>query len=153
MSDEHFMRDAIAQALAGAGEGEPPFGALIVTAEGRVLSRAHDTVRQHADMTRHAEVAAVRAACAVRGPDLSGCTLYTTTEPCPMCFTAAWLARISRIVFGSTMLEVGVITGGLQREAAVAAAAMNSMTGEEITLVGGVLREACLEPFRTRTAA
>lgn len=104
-------------------------------------------------MTRHAEVAAVRAACATRGPDLSGCTLYSTTEPCPMCFTAAWLARISRIVFGSIMLEVGAITGGQQREAAVPAATMNAMTGEEITLAGGVLREPCLELFRNHAAA
>jgi tRNA(Arg) A34 adenosine deaminase TadA len=98
-------------------------------------------------MTRHAETDAVRAACRRHGADLAGSTLYTTCEPCPMCFTAAWLARVSRIVFGSTMAEVIRATGGKQRELAVAAAEMNRRGGSRIQLVRGVLGRECVALF------
>ncbi len=143
MNDRRFMRIAIEQALEARRSGEPPFGAVLVDAKGRILAKRHDRVRRGRDMTRHAETDAVRAACRRRGADLAGSTLYTTCEPCPMCFTAAWLARVSRIVFGSTRAEVIRSTGGKQRELAVTAAEMNRRGGSEVRLVGGVLRREC----------
>jgi tRNA(Arg) A34 adenosine deaminase TadA len=78
---------------------------------------------------------------------LAGTTLYTTCEPCPMCFTAAWLAGVSRIVFGTTMAEVVRRTEGKQRELAVPADEMNRRGGSQIDLVDGVLRAECLALF------
>ncbi len=141
------MRVAIAEARAGQSQGEPPFGAVVADRSGAVVARAHDAVVTSRDMTRHSEVEAVRAACAKLGPDLTGCTLYATTEPCAMCFTAAWLARISRIVYGCTMAEVASIVPG-QREVPVPVTTMNAATAEPIALEGGVLGVECLAMFR-----
>lgn len=146
-TDIALMRVAIAEARAGQAQGEPPFGAVVADSTGTVVAQAHDTVVAAGDMTRHSEVDAVRAACAKLGPDLTGCTLYATTEPCAMCFTAAWLARISRIVYGCTMAEVASIVPG-QREVTVPVATMNAATAEPITLEGGVLGVECLAMFR-----
>lgn len=145
-ADLAWMRAAIGEARAGAAEGEPPFGAVIVDDGGREVARAHDRVNGLRDMTRHSEIEAVRAACAARGPDLSGCTLYATTEPCAMCFTSAWLARVSRIVYGCTMAEVAAVVPS-QREVTVPVTAMNAGTAEPLVLEGGVLAEECLAMF------
>jgi guanine deaminase len=98
-----FMRLAIREAERGikAGDGGP-FGAVIVR-RGSVLSRAHNEVLGTADPTAHAEVLAIRRAAARLGiHDLSDCTLYTTCEPCPMCYGAIAWARISHIIYGCT---------------------------------------------------
>ncbi len=142
------MRAAMDEARTGLAEGEPPFGAVIVDAGGREVSRAHDRVNGLRDMSRHSEIEAVRAACTARGPDLSGCTLYATTEPCAMCFTAAWLARVSRIVYGCTMAEVASVVPS-QREVTVPITVMNAATAEPLVLEGGVLAADCLALFRT----
>jgi tRNA(Arg) A34 adenosine deaminase TadA len=139
------------EARAGLAEGEPPFGAVIVDAAGREVARAHDRVNGLRDMSRHSEIEAVRAACVLRGPDLSGCTLYATTEPCAMCFTAAWLARVSRIVYGCTMAEVAAVVPS-QREVTVPVTVMNAATVEPLALEGGVLAADCLEMFRMEPA-
>lgn len=146
-TDIGLMRVAIAEARIGQSEGEPPFGAVVADGSRTVVARAHDTVVGSGDMTRHSEVDAVRAACAKVGPDLSGHTLYATTEPCAMCFTAAWLARISRIVYGCTMAEVASIVPA-QREVTVPVTTMNASTVEPLALEGGVLGAECLEMFR-----
>ena len=145
-----MMRMALAEARMGVAAGEPPFGALIFDRNGRVVARAHDTVRSKRDMTRHAETDAVRLAVCMAGPDLSACTLVTTVEPCPMCFTAAWLSKISCIVYGTTMTAVAVATGGGQREVNVPVEKMNEMSGGEVRVVGGVLEEECLGMFREK---
>lgn len=147
MTDEKLMRIAIDEALKGAAEGEPPFGALVVESEGRIVAREHDTVRADGDMTRHAESKAVRRACKLRGPDLGGCTLVTTCEPCPMCFTTAWLARISRLVFGCTMSDAISATGGNQRELNVNAETLNARSGSPLEITGSVLAGECLALF------
>lgn len=147
LSDEHYMRLAIAEAMRGREEGEHPFGAVIVDGAGQVIVSVHDTVERDGDKTSHAETMLVKQACRLRGPDLSDCTIYTTTEPCPMCFTTAWLAQVSRIVYGSTMAEVRLVSGGVVEELAVPAADMNSRGGHRVKLVSGVLRDECLGLF------
>lgn len=142
-----MMRIAIAEARIGQSQGEPPFGAVVANRDGAVVARAHDTVVASGDMTRHSEVDAVRAACAKVGRDLSGHTLYATTEPCAMCFTAAWLARVSRIVYGCTMAEVAAVIPA-QREVTVPVTTMNGSTVEPLELEGGVLGAECLAMFR-----
>jgi tRNA(adenine34) deaminase len=148
VSDEVLMRLALEQARYASQIGEPPFGAVVVDAKGNLIAAGHDTVRSRRDWTRHAEIEAVRAACRGKSPDLSGYTLVTTVEPCPMCLTAAWLARISRLVFGATMAEVAEATAGAQRELRIPAHEMNRLGGEPIQVEGGVLREECVAPFR-----
>src|SRR5262245_57626171 len=116
MTDEAFMERALEVARAAKKTGEPPFGAIIVSPSGEIVAEGGDEVIARHDLTFHAEVVAVHRACAALGPVLRGYTLYSTVEPCPMCFTTAWLARISRVVYGCTMEEVKLATKGAQRE-------------------------------------
>jgi tRNA(adenine34) deaminase len=146
-ADPRFMRLALDAALSAQAAGEPPFGALVVGPGGEPLALTADSVVAARDLTQHAETNAVRLAASRRGPDLAGCTLYATCEPCPMCFTAAWLARIDRLVIGCTMAEVQAATGGAQRELVVPAAEMNRLGGGTMAIVYGVLAADCLAPF------
>lgn len=147
--DARFMLRALEIALAAQADGEPPFGALLIDASGEPVAEASDEVRRGGDFSLHAEVNVVRRACRRLGPDLSGCTLYTTVEPCPMCFTAAWLARVQGIVFGASMEAVFRATDGAQRELRIPAAQMNTLSGEPLILRGGVLAERCLLRFHS----
>lgn len=98
---ERFMREAIREAKAGAAMGNFPVGS-VVTREGKILARAHNEVMSGSDPTAHAEIVAIRrAAAALRSPELSGCTLYTTLEPCPMCAAALAWAKLDRVVIGA----------------------------------------------------
>jgi tRNA(adenine34) deaminase len=106
-----------------------------------------DQVTATGDMTQHAEINVVRLACKAVGPDLTGYTLYTTVEPCPMCFTSAWLAKVSRVVFGCTMDAVDAVTTGQQRELRLSAGAVNAQSGEPLQLLSGVLSGDCLSLF------
>src|ERR1700722_15171871 len=142
-----FMRRAIHIAQGGLVVGEPPFGALVVDPAGNVISEASDQVRTFRDLTRHAEIEAIRLAAVARGPDLTGCSLVTTVEPCPMCFTAAWLSRVRRIVYGTSMVAVAAATRGAQRELIVTAEWMNGASGNEIELIDAVADRECLELF------
>ena len=147
--DEDFMLQALSIASRAQAEGEPPFGALLVASSGIIVAGASDEVRSGRDLSLHAEVNVIHRACRELGPDLSGSTLFTTVEPCPMCFTAAWLARVGRIVFGTTMDAVFQATGGAQRELRVPAARLNALSGEPLILEGGLLERRCLAPFET----
>ncbi|HPJ30244.1 MAG TPA: nucleoside deaminase [Methanothrix sp.] len=86
-----------------------PFGAVIVR-DGVVISRAHNEVLKRNDPTAHAEILAIREASSILGRyDLSDCEIYTTSEPCPMCFAAIFWARIKRLVYGTTREDVARI--------------------------------------------
>jgi len=99
--DLKFMRLAIEKAKVGIKKGQTPFGVCIVK-NNKVIACNHNIVWKDNDITAHAEIAAIRCACkSLKRIDLSGCTLYSTCEPCPMCFSACHWARISRVVFGS----------------------------------------------------
>ncbi|MFC1548755.1 nucleoside deaminase [Candidatus Omnitrophota bacterium] len=101
------MLMAIEEARKGAGAVHGgPFGAVIVKGE-EVLSKAHNSVLKDNDPTRHAEIKAISIAAAKLGTyDLSGCELYSTTEPCPMCFAAIHWAKIDRIIYGTDIEDV-----------------------------------------------
>lgn len=142
-SPEEYMCIAIAEALVGVKEGEPPFGSIVVDKNGNIVAQAHDTVRQDRDMTSHAETNVVKAACKKLGPDLSGCEVYTTCEPCPMCFTAIWLSKANAIIFGSYMSDVLEITGPSQRELNVKAEQINELSGSQIKISKEILRDEC----------
>ena len=83
-----------------------PFGAVIVGPDGDVVAEGCNRVTSANDPTAHAEVAAIRAACTAVGSfQLAGCTLYTSCEPCPMCLSAAYWARVDAIVYGASRAD------------------------------------------------
>jgi guanine deaminase len=97
-----FMRRAIALALENIRAGGGPFGA-VVAKDGRIIAEGVNRVTSTNDPTAHAEIVAIREACrTLRDFQLSGCDLYTTCEPCPMCLGAIYWARPSRIIFAAT---------------------------------------------------
>jgi tRNA(Arg) A34 adenosine deaminase TadA len=101
MDDAQLIERCIELARLAAGHGNHPFGALIVH-EGRVIAEGENRVFTELDPSAHAEVVAVRGACrALGGQDLSGCTLYTSAEPCLICSTVVRLTGISRVVFAA----------------------------------------------------
>ena len=96
------MAEAIALAIKNVAQGGGPFGCVIVK-NGKVIARGVNRVTQTNDPTAHAEVVAIRAACeALADFQLSGCELYTSCEPCPMCMAAVYWARPDRVYFGAT---------------------------------------------------
>src|SRR5574341_2622213 len=99
------MQLAIKTAREGMAGGQTPFGSCIVRG-GRVVACEHNGVWGQTDSTAHAEVQAIRAACrALKTVDLSGCDIYSTCEPCPMCFGAIHWAKLSTIVFGANVAD------------------------------------------------
>ncbi len=109
MTDEAWMWEALREAERGARYGEVPVGCVVVR-EGRLLARAHDRRESLRDPTAHAEILALReAARAVGTWRLEGCTVYVTTEPCPMCAGALVLARVRRLVYGASSPKSGAV--------------------------------------------
>lgn len=101
MNDMTYIKQALELAEKGAALGEVPVGAVIVK-NGQIVAKAHNERELLPDATAHAELLAIRRACAVLGTNrLTGCTLYVTLEPCPMCAGAIVNARIDRVVFGA----------------------------------------------------
>ncbi len=101
MDNKDHMNEAIKEAYAGihAHHGGP-FGTVIVK-DGKIVGRGHNRVLLKRDPTCHGEIEAIRDACANLGThDLSGCTLYTTAEPCPMCLGATLWANIRKLYYG-----------------------------------------------------
>lgn len=93
---------AVALAVTNVAAGGGPFGALVVAGDGAVLAEGQNRVTRDNDPTAHAEVVAIRAACAATGSfSLEGATLYASCEPCPLCLAAALWARIGRIVYAA----------------------------------------------------
>ncbi|MDQ0474964.1 nucleoside deaminase [Labrys wisconsinensis] len=109
-----MMDVAIEEARAAAGRGEVPVGAVAVK-DGMVLARAGNRTLELADPTAHAEMLAIRAACAALGSQrLPGVDLYVTLEPCPMCAAAISFARIRRLYFGAADEKGGAVENGVR---------------------------------------
>jgi guanine deaminase len=105
-----FLAIALEEARRGIENDDGgPFGAVIVR-NGEVVSKAHNEVLKRNDPTAHAEILAIREASSILGRyDLSTCEIYSTSEPCPMCFSAIFWARIKRLVYGTTRDDVAEI--------------------------------------------
>jgi guanine deaminase len=96
------MLRAIALSRESVERGGGPFGAVVVR-DNRIIGEGSNGVVPTADLTAHAEVTAIRAACRTEGShSLEGAEIYTTTEPCPMCLGAIWWARIGRVYYGNS---------------------------------------------------
>lgn len=102
MNDEYFLRKAIQLAREGMHTGQGgPFGAIIVK-DGQIVGEGCNCVTSTTDPTAHAEIVAIRDACQKLGVyQLTGCTLYASCEPCPMCLGAIYWARPDRVVYGA----------------------------------------------------
>lgn len=112
-SDHYFMGEALRQAARAFGAEEVPVGAVIVR-EGRIIARAFNQVEVLKDATAHAEMLAItQAEEAVGDWRLTGCALYVTKEPCPMCAGAIVHVRLDRVIFGASDLKAGAAGSAL----------------------------------------
>lgn len=147
--DERFMRLAIRKAAEGVRKGQTPFGSCIVRG-GEVIAAAHNTVWKSVDPTAHAEVNAIRRASRkLKSIDLSGCVLYSTCEPCPMCFSATHWARLDAVVFGARIADARRL--GFN-ELAVPDRTLKRLGRSPVALVEDFLRVECMDLFRAWTA-
>lgn len=125
-----------------------PFGACVVK-DGRVVAVARNTVLR-GDATAHAEINAIRKACRKLGThDLSGSVIYSTTEPCPMCFSAVHWARIGTIVYGTAIADAKR-TGFHELE--ISNDELKTLGRSKVRIIKDVMRPECLELFRAWSA-
>jgi tRNA(adenine34) deaminase len=134
--DEKFISKAIELAQKGASNGEVPVGAVLVQ-DDRIIAEAYNRREELGDATAHAEMLVIKEACALLGGwRLSGCTLYVTLEPCPMCAGAMVQARLDRLVFGTADPKSGA-AGTLYD------LVRDSRLNHRLEVKGGVLEEEC----------
>jgi tRNA(Arg) A34 adenosine deaminase TadA len=141
LDHDHFMGIAIALSRESAAQGNRPVGSLLVNARGEVVAQGGNQVYSDLDPTAHGEMVVIRLAASKLGTvDLSGHTLYTAMEPCPMCCWAILESRISRLVLGGRHAGIGrKDIGGYSVEA------MFSLTGRSLELVTGIRTRECEE--------
>jgi tRNA(Arg) A34 adenosine deaminase TadA len=145
-SREQFMRVALNMAERGMAAGGPPVGACLVR-ESTAVASAHNSVIGELDITAHAEIVAIRAACReLRTLDLGGCSLYVTVEPCPMCLSACYYAGIPEIFFGASLADMQVVTGS---ELSISAQQLFAATADVPVIQGGVLQHECLSLLKS----
>ena len=110
-----YMDIALTEARAAAAREEVPVGAVVVAPDGEVIAKAGNQMRLMRDPTAHAEMLAIRAACAALGTErLDGYDLYVTLEPCPMCAGAIGAARLRRLYYGASDPKSGGVAQGPQ---------------------------------------
>ena len=142
MTRESYMSQALALAREAAENGDVPVGCVIADAEGRVIGRGRNRREERGDATAHAEVEAIREACAALGDwRLEGCTLYVTLEPCPMCAGAIINSRIPTVVFGAREENFGSCGSVIDL--------FSERYGHRPAVYPGVLKDDCAELLRT----
>ena len=140
-----FMEEAVKEAYKAIREGEGgPFGAVIVK-DGKIIARAHNEVIKTNDPTMHAEVNAIRKATKKLGRfDLSDCEIYSTCEPCPMCFAAIHWAKMKNLYFGASRFDAAAIDFDDQYIYDV----INKKADVEQVVTEVIDAKECLEPFK-----
>jgi len=138
------MNLAIEACREGMALGQSPFGCAIALGD-RMLAKSHNTVVLSTDITAHAEVNAIRTAC-LESDDifLTGATVATTCEPCPMCMAALHWARVETVYYGATIADAE--TAGFN-ELQLPAAELLRLGGSSVALVGDVLANECCKLF------
>lgn len=138
---KEYMEMAIREAQKALTEGEGMAFGSVVILNGEVIGIGHNTVNSDHDATAHAEVNAIRAACKnLQTSNLSGATLYSTCEPCPMCFTACWWANIKQLIYGAHLHDATNVS----REIELSSEYLNEKGGSIIEIIPGFMREECL---------
>ena len=143
MNREQFMDEAITEAK----KGDLPYGAVIVK-DDEVIIRGYNTAQTDNDVSAHGEINALRAFTKQYGyslDTLSGYTLYTTCEPCPMCAAACVWAGVSTIVFGASIQQL-IDLGNKQIELSCQSVTEKGFSNIEV--IGGILADECLELFK-----
>ena len=140
-----LMEQAVGVAKDGIAAGQSPFGAVIATKEGAVVSAAHNKVRAQCDSTAHAEIVAIREACTKLGTvDLAGHVMATTCEPCPMCAAAIHWARLDAVIYGAAIADA---RRAHFNELSVSAEVLYEQGASTVRIYPRVLRERCMELF------
>lgn len=139
LKDEDYMAAAYELAALALQEQDIPVGAVVVTAEGEIVGRGRNLRRIKHDPTAHAEIVALRdAAVKLNTWTLSGCTMFVTLEPCPMCAGALVQARIARLVYGCADPKAGAC-GTLYNITS------DSRLFHRLSVAGGVMEQPCRE--------
>ncbi|HVL81202.1 MAG TPA: tRNA adenosine(34) deaminase TadA [Actinomycetota bacterium] len=140
MDDIGFMQEALHEALLAPGHGDVPVGAVLVR-DGRIVSRGRNDRELRGRPDGHAELVAIQAAADALGTwRLSGCTLYVTLEPCPMCAGAIVAARLDRLVFGAWDPKAGAC-GSLYN------IVEDPRLNHRVEVTRGVMADACAAPL------
>jgi len=135
------MKTIIERCADAIDAGEAPFAAAIVR-DDHIVSIEHNLCRSTGDPTAHAEILAIRSAAEKLGTqDFIGCTLYTTCEPCPMCFGAAHFAKVDRIVYGATIGDAALAGFG---QLPIFSTQLKLMGRSPVDLTSEYLREECV---------
>ena len=138
--DEEFMTAALSKATVGAAMGEVPVGAVIVK-DGEIIASTHNLRENGGGASAHAELLAINEACERLGSwRLSGCELYVTLEPCPMCAGAIINSRLDRVIFGAKDPRMGALGSVMDLN--------NYPLGHKVEVKEGVLAEESLELLR-----
>lgn len=129
-----YMRAALALAQMAVQHGDVPVGCVVVDEQGDIIGRGHNRREEKKDALAHAEVEAIRDACAARGNwNLSGCSLFVTLEPCPMCAGAIINSRIATVVYGAKEEHSGSCGSVINL--------FEERYGHKPAIYGGVLRD------------
>lgn len=141
LTHEDFMRAALEEARRAAAAGEIPIGAVLAF-DGKIVAAAHNMRETWQDATAHAEMLVIKEACAILGRwRLSGCTLYVTLEPCPMCSGAIVNSRIERVVYGCPDAKAG----GAESIFNIIA---NPHLNHRAEVIGGICEEECAQVLK-----
>lgn len=141
MQPEDLMNLAITEAK----KGDSPYGAIIVK-DNEIVAVGHNTVRRDNDPSAHAEINVIRSLTAkIKKPDLTGYTIYTTGEPCPMCATACVWSGISEIIYGASIQDLISVN---QSQIDISCEEVISKSFRNIKVTKGILRNECLELFK-----
>ena len=136
MAFEKYMRAALDLAREAAAAGEVPVGCVVFSPEGGIIGRGRNRREENSDATAHAEVEAIRDACAALGTwNLSGCGIAVTLEPCPMCAGAIINARLATVVYGAKEPNSGSVGSVINL--------FEERYGHRPAVYGGVLADEC----------
>ena len=136
MEYEKYMLEALSLAREAAENGDVPVGCVVFTASGEIIGRGRNRREELPDATAHAEVEAIRQACAALGTwNLSGCGIAVTLEPCPMCAGAIINSRLSPVIYGAKEPNSGSVGSVINL--------FEERYGHRPAVYGGVLAEDC----------
>jgi tRNA(Arg) A34 adenosine deaminase TadA len=141
-TDLSLLRESIELARLAREHGNHPFGSLLADAEGRVLLRAENTVLTASDCTGHAETNLMRMASQTFSAEqLATCTLYTSTEPCPMCAGAIFWGNVGRVVFALSEEGLYALTGDSPDKLLLSCREVFARAGRPVEVEGPALEE------------
>lgn len=136
MEHEKYMEMALQEAVKAAALGEVPVGAVVVK-DRTVIAKAHNMRERWMNATAHAEVIAIQEACKkLHNWRLSGCTLYVTVEPCPMCAGAIYNSRIDTVIFGCRDNRAGAVESLFN-------VLSHPLLNHQPQVIGGILEDRC----------